>query len=37
MWDPIDSELYLTNAKPVETRVEACSVPDVQIGRMSWV
>ena len=34
-WDPKDSELCLTRAKPGETPVEARSDSDVQIDRQS--
>ena len=33
---PKDGELCLGKAKPEETLVEACSGPDVQIGRPTW-
>lgn len=35
--DPKDGELCLSGAKPEETLVEARSVTDVQIVRLTWV
>lgn len=36
-YDPKDGELYLRRVKPGETLVEARSVTDVQIVRLTWV